>query len=127
MGLGGKHTILRDTKIADAATELGGCVEEVLNVGDVERMFFTYDNPAPIVSPDAAKHDVTATGPAKTNDKTTRELEDALNALNLSQFTVGSAATVKENAKNAGLVLHKTVTPCTEGYVGEARGFKLIA
>ena len=118
---------MRDTTISDAATELGGCVERVLNVGYVQRMYFTDEDPPPIVSPDAPKYDITAAGPAKIRDKTTRELKDALNALNLSQLTVGSAATVRENAKNAGLVLQKTVAPSTEGYVGKAKGLKQIA
>ena len=118
--------MMRDTTISDAASELGGCVERVLNVGDVQRICFTDEDPSPIVSPDVPKY-ATAAGPAKIRDKTTRELKDALNALNLSQLTVGSAATVRENAKNAGLVLQKTVAPSTEGYVGKAKGLKQIA
>ena len=35
LGFGGKESMMRDTTISDAATELGGCVERVLNVGDV--------------------------------------------------------------------------------------------
>ena len=38
-----------------------------------------------------------------------------------------SAATVRGNAKNVGLVLHKTVASSTEGYVGKANGLKQIA
>ena len=53
LGFGGKQTMMRDTKTTDAATELGGCVERVLNVGDVQRMCFTDEDPPPIVSPDA--------------------------------------------------------------------------
>ena len=35
LGFGSKQTMMRDTKNTDAANEFGGCVERVLNVGDV--------------------------------------------------------------------------------------------
>ena len=35
LGFGSKQTMMRDTKITDAATEFGGYVERVLNDGDV--------------------------------------------------------------------------------------------
>ena len=54
-------------------------------------------------------------------------MEDALKRIEPVSVTVGSAATVRENAKKAGLVLHKTVAPSTEGNVGKAKGLKQIA
>ena len=35
LGFGGKQPMMKDTKITDAATELGSFVKRVLNVGDV--------------------------------------------------------------------------------------------
>ena len=51
LGFGGMQTIRRDTKITDAATELGGCAERVFKDSDVQWMSFTDDDHSQIVSP----------------------------------------------------------------------------
>ena len=46
--------------------------------------------------------------------------------MNLPRQTVGNAAAIKENARNAGIELRKMFIPCTEGYVDKAKGLKQI-
>ena len=49
-------------------------------------------------------------------------MRDALNALTLSQLAGRNSAMVRENARNAGLVFHKTSAHCMKGFVGKAKG-----
>jgi len=126
LGFGGVQPIMRDTTITDADTELGPCVERILQVGDVQSMVFKEGDAPPIVAPSAPPHDVTK-GPPQIKEKSGRELKDELKSLGMHELTNGLVAEVKTKAANAGLSLFKNVAPTTDGYIGKAKGLKQIA